>query len=68
MRQEALMLILLMSSRDKRPQVQRGGIHADAGVTVWSLSGEVPKLEKKSHCIQQQKQEEDQSHQSGAAE
>jgi len=59
MRQQAHMWLLLRSSMDKGPQVQRGGVHSEAGITLRSYAGEVPQLQWESHCVQQQMGEED---------
>jgi len=67
-RQHAHMWLLLRSSPDKRPQVQRGGVHSEAGITLQSYAGEVPQLERESHCVQQQMRQEDRGRQGGAAE
>jgi len=44
---------------DKGPQVQRGGVHSEAGITLRSYAEEVPQLQWESHCVQQQMGEED---------
>jgi len=66
--QQAHMWLLLRSSLDKRPHVQSGGMHGEAGITLRSHSGGLPKLQRKSRCVQQQMWEEDISRQGGMAE
>jgi len=59
MQHQAQRWLLLRSSPDKRPEVQGGGVHSEAVISLRSYTGEVPQLQRESHCIQQQMCEED---------
>jgi len=48
--------------------MQCSGVYGKAGITLRPHAGKVPKLQRKSYCVQQQVREEERSHQSGAAE
>jgi len=51
-----------MSSLDKRPQLQRGGIHGKTEITLRLHPGDMALQSRKSHSIQEQTREDGGSH------